>query len=51
MAGHMGNEQVTIRNLEVVARNDDRGVIFIAGSVPGPKGAVVRIRSARKVSK
>jgi large subunit ribosomal protein L3 len=51
MAGHMGNEQVTIRNLEVVARNDDRGVIFVAGSVPGAKGALVRIRSARKVSK
>jgi large subunit ribosomal protein L3 len=47
----MGAEQVTVRNLEVVARNDDRGVIFIAGSVPGPKGAVVRIRTARKVSK
>ena len=51
MAGHMGNEQVTIRNLEIVARNDDRGVIFIAGSVPGAKGALVRIRTARKVSK
>lgn len=50
MAGHMGAEQVTVRNLEVVARNDDRGVIFVAGSVPGPKGGVVRIRSARKVS-
>ncbi len=51
MAGHMGAEQITVRNLEIVARNDDRGVIFVAGSVPGPKGAVVRIRSARKVSK
>jgi large subunit ribosomal protein L3 len=50
MAGHMGAEQVTVRNLEVVARNDDRGVIFVAGSVPGPKGAVVRIRTARQVS-
>ncbi|GIW13518.1 MAG: 50S ribosomal protein L3 [Tepidiforma sp.] len=51
MAGHMGAERVTVRNLEVVTRNDEAGVIFIAGSVPGPKGGLVRIRKARKVSK
>lgn len=51
MAGHMGAEQVTVRNLEVVARNDDRGVIFVAGSVPGPRGGLVRIRAARRVAK
>ena len=50
MAGHMGAEQVTVRNLEVVARNDDRGVIFVAGSVPGPRGGLVRIRTARRVT-
>ena len=51
MAGHMGAERNTVRNLEVVARNDDRGVIFIAGSVPGPTGGLVRVRHARKVAK
>ncbi len=51
MAGHMGNERVTVRNLQVVTRNDERGVIFVAGSVPGPVGALVRIRKAKKVSK
>ncbi len=51
MAGHMGAERTTIMNLEVVARNDERGVIFVAGSVPGPIGGVVRVRKARKVSK
>jgi large subunit ribosomal protein L3 len=51
MAGHMGAVQSTVRNLEVVARNDERHVIFVAGSVPGPQGGLVRIRSARKVSK
>lgn len=51
MAGHMGTERTTIMNLEVVARNDERGVIFVAGSVPGPIGGVVRVRKARKVSK
>lgn len=44
MAGHMGAERSTVLNLEVVARNDDRGVIFVAGSVPGPNGGVVRVR-------
>jgi large subunit ribosomal protein L3 len=51
MAGHMGAVRTTVRNLEVVARNDARGVIFVAGSVPGPKGGLVRVRHARKVSK
>lgn len=51
MAGHMGAVRTTVRNLEVVARNDERGVIFVAGSVPGPKGGLVRVRHARKVSK
>ena len=51
MAGHMGAERVTVRNLDIVARNDDRGVIFVAGSVPGPVGGLVRVRHARKVAK
>jgi large subunit ribosomal protein L3 len=51
MAGHMGAVRTTVRNLEVLARNDDRGVIFVAGSVPGPDGGLVRIRKARKVAR
>jgi large subunit ribosomal protein L3 len=51
MAGHMGAEQTTVRNLEIIARNDERGVVFVGGSVPGPQGGLVRIRSSRKVSK
>ncbi len=51
MAGHMGDARTTVRNLVVVARNDERGVIFVAGSVPGATGALVRIRKAKKVSK
>lgn len=51
MAGHMGSEQVTVLNLEVVMKNDDRSVIFVAGSVPGPVGSLVRVRKAKKVSK
>jgi large subunit ribosomal protein L3 len=51
MAGHMGAVRTTVLNLEVVSRNDDRGVIFVAGSVPGPQGGLVRVRTARKVSR
>lgn len=51
MSGHMGAERVTVRNLEIVARNDDAGVIFVAGSVPGPRGGLVRVRRTKKVTK
>ena len=50
MAGHMGAQRTTVRNLEVLSRNEDRGVIFVAGSVPGPNGALVRVRKARLVA-
>jgi len=48
MAGHMGNRQVTVRNLEVVESNAGRGVLMVKGSVPGGKNALLRIRLARK---
>ena len=51
MAGHMGAVRVTVRNLEVVSKNEERNVIFVAGSVPGAPGGLVRIRKAKKVSK
>lgn len=51
MAGHMGSVRTTVRNLEVAGRNDDRNVIFVVGSVPGPIGGLVHIRKARKVAK
>lgn len=51
MAGHMGAATSTVRNLEVVSRNDQKNVIFIGGSVPGPDGGLVRIRKSKKVAK
>jgi large subunit ribosomal protein L3 len=48
MAGHMGAEQVTVRNLEVVESNPARGVILVKGAVPGAKNGLLRIRLARK---
>ncbi|MEY2968262.1 MAG: ribosomal protein [Actinomycetota bacterium] len=48
MAGHMGNEQVTTLNLEVVQADPERGLLLVKGSVPGPNGGVVIVRNAVK---
>ena len=50
MAGHMGAARTTVRNLAIVGRNEERGVIFVAGTVPGPNGGLVRVRHARAVA-
>jgi large subunit ribosomal protein L3 len=48
MAGHMGHEQVTTLNLEVVEADAERGLLLVRGSVPGPNGGVVIVRNAVK---
>lgn len=48
MAGHMGDEQVTIQNLEVVRVDAERNLLLIKGAVPGAPGGDVVIRSAVK---
>jgi large subunit ribosomal protein L3 len=48
MAGHMGHEQVTTLNLEVVEADPERGLVLVKGSVPGPNGGVVIVRNAVK---
>ena len=48
MAGHMGHEQVTTLNLEVVESDAERNVLLIKGSVPGPNGGLVHVRNAVK---
>lgn len=44
MPGQMGNEQVTVRNLQVVNVDAENGELWVRGGVPGGKGAVVNIR-------
>ena len=46
MAGHLGDHQVTVLNLEVVRTDVERGLIMVKGAVPGSKGAWVLIRDA-----
>ena len=48
MAGRMGAEQVTVQNLEVVKVDVENNVILVKGAVPGPKKALVTIKSAVK---
>ena len=48
LPGHMGMETVTIQNLEVVRVDLDKNVILVKGSVPGAKGAILKIKSAVK---
>ena len=48
LPGHMGRKTITIQNLEVVAVDLDKNVILVKGSVPGPKGAILKIKSAIK---
>jgi large subunit ribosomal protein L3 len=43
--GQMGNERVTQRGLEVVDVRPDDNLLFVRGSVPGPKGSIVEIRT------
>jgi large subunit ribosomal protein L3 len=48
MAGQMGNERVTMLNLEVVQADSERNLLLIRGAVPGPNGGLVMVRSATK---
>jgi len=48
MAGHMGDEKVTVQNLRVVQVRETDNVLLISGAVPGPSGAYVVVRLAIK---
>ncbi len=46
MSGHMGNERTTTQNLEIVRVDNERNLLMLKGSVPGPKGGDVLVRPA-----
>jgi large subunit ribosomal protein L3 len=48
MAGHMGVERKTIKNLKVVRVNADENLLMIKGALPGPTGAYVLIKKVKK---
>ena len=46
MAGHMGDERVTVKNLKLVRVDTDQNLLLIKGAVPGGKNALVQVRMA-----
>ena len=48
LPGCMGNNTITIQNLEVVSVDLDKNVILVKGSVPGANGAILKIKSSVK---
>lgn len=51
MAGRMGNDRVTVQNLRVEVVDADKNLLAVHGSVPGRKGGIVLIKSARKAQR
>lgn len=45
-AGHMGHEQVTVLNLDVVSVDPELNLIAVCGAIPGPKGGIVYLRNS-----
>lgn len=48
MAGHMGDERVTVQNLRVVDVDVERNLVLVAGAIPGANGGLVTIRQSVK---
>lgn len=48
MAGQLGNERVTVLNLEVVESDPERHLLLVKGAVPGPVGGLLMVRSGVK---
>jgi len=49
MAGRMGNDRVTIKELEIVQADAERNLIAVKGSIPGPNGGLVMIRKGSQM--
>jgi large subunit ribosomal protein L3 len=47
MAGHSGDEQVTVRNLKVALVDTESAVIGLIGAVPGPRKGIVTVKGAK----
>ena len=45
-AGQMGNEQVTVQNLDIVTIDEELGLIAVRGAIPGPKGGIVYLHNS-----
>jgi large subunit ribosomal protein L3 len=50
MAGRMGGQRYTVQNLTIQAIDPENNLILVRGAIPGPKGALILVRSAAKAS-
>jgi len=48
MAGHMGNRRVTTKNHSIIAIDQEKNLLVVKGSVPGPSGSYVIVQSCKK---
>ncbi|MBC8465369.1 MAG: 50S ribosomal protein L3 [Parcubacteria group bacterium] len=46
MAGRMGSDRTTVKNLSVVAVDAEKGLLFVKGAVPGRRGTLLEVRTA-----
>ena len=46
MAGHMGDERVTVKKLRVVRADADKNLLLVKGSLPGPRGSLILVKKA-----
>ncbi|MEX2673116.1 MAG: 50S ribosomal protein L3 [Phycisphaeraceae bacterium] len=51
MAGHMGDERVTVRSLDVIAVDNDKNLLLVKGPVPGGKNGLLVIRESSRLYK
>ena len=51
MAGHLGAEQVTVQNLQIVKVDAELNMIAVRGAIPGPKGGIVYIKNTVKLNR
>jgi large subunit ribosomal protein L3 len=48
MAGRMGGRRFTVQNLTIQAVDTENNLLLVRGAVPGPKGALILVRTAAK---
>lgn len=51
LPGHMGMENVTVQNLDIVRVDNERNLLLVKGAVPGPKGGLLVIKDTVKSGK
>ena len=48
MPGQMGNERVTVRNLEIIRVDAEKNLILVKGALPGPRKSLITIKETSK---